>query len=135
MTDEDDSEDEVADKKLIQHLSSALQVVAMQLPTESSQCVQVSLETNSYFVLQCFQKSLNFFVSSVLQLLEKMRTLCSERSVKNISVVKTLVQLLLKLTMRCKAESQMLPNLTKQLQEEIGILPDIVSIFHKNILC
>lgn len=97
LTDEDDSDDEVADKKLIQHLSSALQVVAMQLPTDSSQCVQ---------------------------LLEKLRTLCSERSVKNLTVVKTLIQLLLKLTVRCKAESQLLPNLSKQLQGEIGILPD-----------
>ncbi|XP_034234146.1 Fanconi anemia group I protein homolog [Thrips palmi] len=98
LSDEDDSEDEVADKKLIQHLSSALQVVSMQLPTDSPQCIQ---------------------------LLEKMRALCSERSVKNLNVAKTLVQLLLKLTVRCKAESQMLPNLTKQLQEEIGILPDV----------
>lgn len=61
-----------------------------------------------------------------------MRTLCSERSVKNVNVVKTLLQLLLKLTVRFKAESQMLPNLTKQLQEEIGILPDVVSFLFFN---
>ncbi|KAK3930604.1 Fanconi anemia group I protein [Frankliniella fusca] len=97
LTDEDDSNEEAVDRKLLQHLSSALSVSALQLPAESSQCTEI---------------------------LEKIRSLCCEKSVKNVVVVKTLAQLLMYLTIRCKSESQLLLNMTKQLQEEIGVLPD-----------
>jgi hypothetical protein len=64
----------------------------------------------------------------LFQLQEKVRTLCMERSIKNVFVVKILIQLLLNLTVRCKPESRLLINLSKQLQEEIGVLPDMVFI-------
>ncbi|XP_052125039.1 Fanconi anemia group I protein [Frankliniella occidentalis] len=98
LTDEDDTNEEAIDKKLTQHLSSALSVAALRLPAESSQCVEI---------------------------LEKVRSLCSEKSVKNVNIVKILVQLLMHLTVRSKSESQLLLNMTKQLQEEIGVLPDV----------
>lgn len=41
LTDDDDLNDEAAEKKLAQQLSSALLVVALQLPVESPQCTQV----------------------------------------------------------------------------------------------
>ena len=63
-----------------------------------------------------------------LQLLEKVRGFCLEKTVKNVVVVKMLVQMLLNLTVRCKAESHLLINLSKQLQEDIGVLPEMVSI-------
>lgn len=41
LNEDDDSGDEAVDRKLTQHLSSALSVVALQLPAESHQCSQV----------------------------------------------------------------------------------------------
>lgn len=98
LTEDDDTNEEVTDKKLTQHFCSALLLLSSQLPADSSQCSQ---------------------------LLDRVRSMCFEKSVKNVVIVKILVQLLLNLTVRCKAESHLLPNLTKQLQQEIGILPDV----------
>lgn len=41
LNDDDDTNDEVVDKKLTQHLCSTLSVLALQLPADSPQCSQV----------------------------------------------------------------------------------------------